>query len=86
MLSPKKHESDDRSAEAAAEAAELVRLAKEQRLVLTGPAGLLKFFTKNVLETALNAALAEHFGHEKNRPTLTVTAGTSVTGPGARRF
>ncbi|WP_410055743.1 hypothetical protein [Rhodococcus sp. WS3] len=41
------------SAEAAA-AAELVRLAKEQGLSLTGPDGLLKQFTKSVLETALN--------------------------------
>jgi len=46
----KKHEP---SAEAAA-AAELVRLAKEQGLSLTGPDGLLKQFTKTVLETALN--------------------------------
>ena len=35
-------------------AKELVRLAKEQGLSLTGPDGLLKQFTKNVLETALN--------------------------------
>ncbi|MET3953220.1 transposase-like protein [Rhodococcus sp. OAS809] len=50
------------SAEAAA-AAELVRLAKEQGLSLTGPDGLLKQFTKTVLETALN----EHLGHDKNQ-------------------
>ncbi|RCS61208.1 IS256 family transposase [Microbacterium sp. JB110] len=65
-VSPKKHHDDDRSAEAAA-AAELVRLAKEQGLSLTGPDGLLKLFTKNVLETALNEELTEHLGHEKNR-------------------
>lgn len=65
-VSSKKHENDDRSAEAAA-AAELVRLAKEQGLALTGPDGLLKLFTKNVLETALNEELTEHLGHEKNR-------------------
>jgi len=65
-VSPKKHHDDDRSAEAAA-AAELVRLAKEQRLALTGPDGLLKLFTKNVLETALNEEFTEHLGHEKNR-------------------
>ncbi len=65
-VSPKKHHDDDRSAEAAA-AAELVRLAKEQGLALTGPDGLLKLFTKNVLETALNEELTEHLGHEKNR-------------------
>ena len=66
VVSPKKTQNDDRSAEAAA-AAELVRLAKEQGLALTGPDGLLKLFTKNVLETALNEELTEHLGHEKNR-------------------
>jgi hypothetical protein len=35
-------------------AKELVRQAREQGLSLTGPDGLLKQFTKSVLETALN--------------------------------
>lgn len=48
-------------------AQELVRLAKEQGLSLTGPDGLLKQFTKNVLETALNEEMTEHLGHKKNR-------------------
>jgi len=48
-------------------ARELVRLTKEQRLSLTGPDGLLKQFTKSVLETALNEEMTEHLGHEKNR-------------------
>ena len=48
-------------------AKELGRLAKEQGLSLTGPDGLLKQFTKNVLETALNEEMTEHLGHEKNR-------------------
>ena len=48
-------------------AKELVRLAKEQGLSLTGPDGLLKQFTKTVLETALNEEMTEHLGHEKNR-------------------
>jgi len=48
-------------------ARELVRLAKEQGLSLTGPDGLLKQFTKNVVETALNEEMTEHLGHEKNR-------------------
>jgi putative transposase len=56
----------DPSAEEIA-ARELVRLAKEQGLSLTGPEGLLKQFTKNVLETALNEEMTEHLGHEKNR-------------------
>jgi transposase-like protein len=49
-------------------AAELVRLAKEQGLSLTGPAGLLKQLTKTVLETALNEELTEHLGYEKHDP------------------
>ena len=48
-------------------ARELVRLAKEQGLSLTGPDGLLKQFTKSVLETALNEEMTEHLGHQKNR-------------------
>jgi putative transposase len=48
-------------------ARELVAFAKEQGLSLTGPDGLLKQFTKNVLETALNEEMTEHLGHEKNR-------------------
>ena len=56
----------DPSAEEVA-ARELVRLAQEQGLSLTGPDGLLKQFTKSVLETALNEEMTEHLGHEKNR-------------------
>ena len=48
-------------------ARELVRLAKEQGLSLTGPDGLLKRFTKNVLETALNEEMTQHLRHEKDR-------------------
>ena len=48
-------------------ARELVRQAKEQGLSLTGPDGLLKQFTKSVLETALNEEMTEHLGHQKNR-------------------
>lgn len=48
-------------------AKELVRLAREQGLSLTGPEGLLKQFTKNVLETALNEEMTEHLGHDKHR-------------------
>ena len=54
------------SAEEAA-AKELVRLAREAGLSLTGPDGLLKAFTKSVLEAALNEEMTEHLGHEKNR-------------------
>src|SRR5215213_1702716 len=49
-------------------AAELVRLAKERGLSLTGPDGLLKQLTKTVLETALNEEITEHLGYEKHDP------------------
>ena len=48
-------------------AKELVRIAREQGLSLTGPDGLLKQFTRSVLETALNEEMTEHLGHEKHR-------------------
>jgi transposase-like protein len=53
------------SAERAAAAA-MVAEAREQGLELTGPDGLLKVFTKHVLEAALNEELTEHLGHAKN--------------------
>jgi len=49
-------------------AVELVRLAKEQGLSLTGPGGLLKQFTKTVIETALSEEMTEHLGYEKHDP------------------
>jgi putative transposase len=55
---------DELSAEQQA-ATELVRLAREQGLSLTGPDGLLKQLTKTVLETSLNEEMTEHLGHEK---------------------
>jgi putative transposase len=48
-------------------AAAMVAEAKARGLELTGPNGLLKLFTKNVLETALNEELTEHLGHGKNQ-------------------
>ncbi|WP_414706256.1 IS256 family transposase [Pseudonocardia sp. HH130629-09] len=45
----------------------MVAEAKARGLALTGPDGLLKLFTKNVLETALNEEMTEHLGHDKNR-------------------
>jgi transposase-like protein len=35
---------------------------------LLGPAGLLAGLTKNVLETALEAEITEHLGHERHGP------------------
>src|SRR5919107_3319142 len=48
-------------------AAAMVAAAKARGLELTGPNGLLKLFTKNVLETALNEEMTEHLGHAKNQ-------------------
>jgi putative transposase len=50
-----------------AAAAAMVAEARQRGLELTGPDGLLKLFTKNVLETALNEEITEHLGYEKNR-------------------
>jgi transposase-like protein len=49
-------------------AVELVRMAREQGLSLTGPDGLLKQLTKTVIETALNEEMTEHLGFEKHDP------------------
>jgi transposase-like protein len=50
-----------------ATAAAMVAEARQRGLALTGPNELLKLFTKNVLETALNEEMTEHLGHEKNQ-------------------
>ncbi len=62
-------------------AVELVRLAKEQGLSLTGPDGLLKQLTKTVLETSLNEEMTEHLGYEKHD---TAGAGTGNIRNGTR--
>jgi putative transposase len=49
-------------------AIELVRMAREQGLSLTGPDGLLKQLTKTVIETALNEEMTDHLGYEKHDP------------------
>jgi putative transposase len=48
-----------------AAAAAMVAEAKARGLALTGPDGLLKLFTKNVLETALGEEMTEHLGYAK---------------------
>src|SRR4051795_82477 len=69
LVSPRKRDEKparELSPEQAAAAA-MVAEAKARGLALTGPEGLLKLFTKNVLETALAEEMTEHLGHEKNR-------------------
>lgn len=57
------------SSEQAAAAAMVVE-AKARWLALTGPDGLLKLFTRNVLEAALSEEMTEHLGHERNQAEL----------------
>src|SRR3954471_18511686 len=69
IVSPRKSESKparELSPEQAAAAA-MVAEAKARGLALTGPDGLQKLFTKNVLEAALNEEMTEHLGHAKNQ-------------------
>jgi transposase-like protein len=50
-----------------AAAAAMVAQAREQGLALTGPDGLLKLFTQNVLETALGVEMTDHLGYAKHQ-------------------
>jgi transposase len=77
----------NRQAEQSAEqqaAAELVRMANEQGLSLTGPDGLLKQLTKTVPESALAEEMTEHLGRTKltgaGRPGLRLAAWRAVWG------
>jgi transposase-like protein len=68
LVSPRKR--DEKPAQLSPEqaaAAAMVAEAKARGLALTGPDGLLKLFTKNVLEAALNEEMTEHLGHAKNQ-------------------
>ena len=64
-----------------AAAAAMVAEAKARGLELTGPNGLLKLFTKNVLETALGEEPTEHLGHEGTAPKQAARSRTCATGP-----
>src|SRR5215212_4370528 len=68
-VSPRKrdNESGRKLSPEQAAAAAMVAEAKARGLELTGPNGLLKLFTKNVLETPLNEELTEHLGHPKHQ-------------------
>ncbi|HWD03461.1 MAG TPA: transposase [Amycolatopsis sp.] len=67
LVSPRKREGKPAQLSPEQAAAAMVAEAKTRGLALTGPDGLLKLFTKNVLETALNEEMTEHLGHEKNQ-------------------
>ena len=49
-------------------ARELVQLARDRGVALTGPDGLLKALTKTVIETALDEEMSEHLGYDKHDP------------------
>jgi putative transposase len=49
-------------------AAQLVEQARAEGVDLVGPGGLLTGLTKTVLETALEAEMAEHLGYDKHDP------------------
>ena len=68
-VSPRKrdNESGRQLSPEQAAAAAMVAEAKARGLELTGPDGLLKLFTKNVLETALDEEMTEHLGHAKHQ-------------------
>ena len=82
-VAAKKKEQVEQTAEQQA-AAELVRLAKEQGLSLTGPDGLLKQLTKTVIEAALQEEMTEHLGYEGIIRRVLGRA-TSAMASGARR-
>lgn len=65
-------------------AEQLLAQAKEQGVELVGPNGLLNRLTKNVLETALDAEMAEHLGYDKHDPAGR-GSGNSATAAGPRR-
>ena len=78
-----KKKADEQSAEQQA-AVELVRVAREQGLSLTGPDGLLKQLTKTVIETSLNEEMTEHLGYEKHDAEGSAGAGTGNIRNGTR--
>jgi len=82
-MTAKKKKQDPSAEEIAAQ--ELVRLAREQGLSLTGPDGLLKQFTKSVLETALHEEMTEHLGMRRIVSRRAGTRPTSATATAQRR-
>jgi len=62
------HEQRPPSAAELDAARELVQLARQRGVALTGPDGLLKALTKTVIETALDEEMSEHLGYDKHDP------------------
>ena len=63
---------------------ELVKAARARGEDLTGPDGLLKVITKQVIEAALEEEMTEHVGYDKHA-VRDATAATPATASGPRR-
>jgi putative transposase len=63
---------------------ELVKAARAKGDDLTGPDGLLKAITKQVIEVALEEEMTEHVGYDKHAASGG-TERTRATGPARRR-
>lgn len=83
MTPTKKPDAEKRNAEREA-ALTFVRMAKEKGLDLTGPDGLLKQFTKSVLETALDEEMTEHLGRAKHKKSKDGRAANTRNGTTAK--
>lgn len=83
MAPTKKPDAEKRNAEREA-ALTFVRMAKEKGLDLTGPDGLLKQFTKSVLETALDEEMTEHLGRAKRKKSKDGRAANTRNGTTAK--
>ena len=70
----------DLSTDDKAVVAELVRTARSRGVALTGPDGLLKYLTKQVIEAALDEETTEHLGYGKPGP-VGHNSGNSRHGP-----
>ena len=68
-----------------AAAAAMVAEARGRGLELTGPGGLLKLFTKNVLETALDEEVTGHLGMRRTGLSPAASLRMCATAPGPRR-
>src|SRR5215472_8444610 len=68
-----------------AAAAAMVAEARQRGLELTGPDGLLKLFTKNVLETALNEEIPGTWGMRRTRLSRDASPRMCATAPAPRR-
>ena len=83
MTPTKKPDAEKRNAEREA-ALTFVRMAKEKGLDLTEPDGLLKQFTKSVLETALDEEMTEHLGRAKHKKSKDGRAANTRNGTTAK--